>query len=286
MFAALGGDKLMPSVELKASPVKYTSKEQLMWERELLGLYISAHPLDNYDAFFEEQTIPLHACTPQIDGQKVSVGGLVSTIRTIVTKAGTKMAFVGIEDKTSEAELIVFPRLYEQLGDSLQQDAIVKVAGTINARDRDGNMTDEAKIIADEISIVTDKELNEYQSHGRKMTAPKGRAAVKSKRYPRKSGGGAPAVTAAASAKAAPAITAKPLEKLETVYVKVKNPSDRDLLVSLKKLCSQNPGQNDIIMILGEDKSNAIRLPFRVDAQRNLRAGLAELLGDECVKVK
>ncbi len=286
MFAALGGDKLMPSVELKTSPVKYTSKEQLMWERELLGLYISAHPLDNYDAFFEEQTIPLHACTPQIDGQKVSVGGLVSTIRTIVTKAGTKMAFVGIEDKTSEAELIVFPRLYEQLGDSLQQDAIVKVAGTINARDRDGNMTDEAKIIADEISIVTDKELNEYQSHGRKMTAPKGRAAVKNKRYPRKNANGAPAVTAAASAKAAPAITAKPLEKLETVYVKVKNPSDRDLLVSLKKLCSQNPGQNDIIMILGEDKSNAIRLPFRVDAQRNLRAGLAELLGDECVKVK
>ena len=286
MFAALGGDKLMPSVELKASPVKYTSKEQLMWERELLGLYISAHPLDNYDAFFEEQTIPLHACTPQIDGQKVSVGGLVSTIRTIVTKAGTKMAFVGIEDKTSEMELIVFPRLYEQLGDSLQQDAIVKVAGTINARDRDGNMTDEAKIIADEISIVTDKELNEYQSHGRKMTAPKGRAAVKNKRYPRKNANGAPAVTAAASAKAAPAITAKPLEKLETVYVKVKNPSDRDLLVSLKKLCSQNPGQNDIIMILGEDKSNAIRLPFRVDAQRNLRASLAELLGDECVKVK
>lgn len=286
MFAALGGDKLMPSVELKASPVKYTSKEQLMWERELLGLYISAHPLDNYDAFFEEQTIPLHACTPQIDGQKVSVGGLVSTIRTIVTRAGTKMAFVGIEDKTSEMELIVFPRLYEQLGDSLQQDAVLKVSGTVNARDRDGNMTDEAKVIADEVNIVTDKELNEYQSHGRKMTAPKGRAAVKNKRYPRKSGGGAPAVTAAASAKAAPAITAKPLEKLETVYVKVKNPSDRDLLVSLKKLCSQNPGHNDIIMILGEDKSNAIRLPFRVDAQRNLRASLAELLGDECVKVK
>ena len=286
MFAALGGDKLMPSVELKASPVKYTSKEQLMWERELLGLYISAHPLDNYDAFFEEQTIPLHACTPQIDGQKVSVGGLVSTIRTIVTKAGTKMAFVGIEDKTSEMELIVFPRLYEQLGDSLQQDAVLKVSGTVNARDRDGNMTDEAKVIADEVNIVTDKELNEYQSHGRKMTAPKGRAAVKSKRYPRKNANGAPAVTAAASAKAAPAIIAKPLEKLETVYVKVKNPSDRDLLVSLKKLCSQNPGQNDIIMILGEDKSNAIRLPFRVDAQRNLRAGLAELLGDECVKVK
>ena len=286
MFAALGGDKLMPSIELKTAPVKHTPKEQLMWERELLGLYISAHPLDNYDAFFEEQTIPLHNCTPNIDGQQVTIGGLVSTVRTIVTKSGAKMAFVGLEDKTGEGEVIVFPRLYEQLGDGLQQDAVLKVSGKISARDRDGNMTDEAKVIADEVNIVTDKELNEYQSHGRKMTAPKGRAAVKSKRYPRKNANGAPAVTAAASAKAAPAIIAKPLEKLETVYVKVKNPSDRDLLVSLKKLCSQNPGQNDIIMILGEDKSNAIRLPFRVDAQRNLRASLVELLGDECVKVK
>ena len=284
MFAALGGDNLMPSVELKTSPVKYTNKERLMWERELLGLYISAHPLDSYDAFFEEQTIPLHSCTPQIDGQKVSVGGLVSTIRTIVTKSGAKMAFVGIEDKTGEIELIIFPRLYEQFSDSLQQDAIIKVTGTVNARDRDGNMIDETKVIADEVSIVTDKELNEYQSHGRKMTIPKGRAAVKNKRYPRKSGNSAPAVVAAATT--ASAIVAKPLEKLETVYVKIKDPNDRELLVSLKKLCSQNPGQNDIIMVLGEDKSSAIRLPFRVDARPPLHSGLTKLLGDDCVKVK
>ena len=122
MFAALGGDNLMPSIELKTSPVKYTEKEQLMWERELLGLYISAHPLDNYDAFFEEQTIPLRSVTPKIDGQKVTIGGLVTTIRTIVTKSGTKMAFVGLEDKTGEGEVIVFPKLYEQLGDSLRQE--------------------------------------------------------------------------------------------------------------------------------------------------------------------
>lgn len=64
-----------------------------MWERELLGLYISAHPLDNYDAFFEEQMIPLKNVTSTIDGQKVTIGGLVTTLRTIITKSGSKMAF-------------------------------------------------------------------------------------------------------------------------------------------------------------------------------------------------
>ena len=284
MFAALGGDKLMPSIELKTAPVKHTPKEQLMWERELLGLYISAHPLDNYDAFFEEQTIPLHNCTPNIDGQQVTIGGLVSTVRTIVTKSGAKMAFVGLEDKTGEGEVIVFPRLYEQLGDGLQQDAVLKVSGKISARDRDGNMTDEAKMIADEISVVTDKELNEYQSHGHKMTAPTGRAAVKQKRYPKKANAGAPA--AAVTAKMPKSAASTPLPALKTVYVKIANPNDHDSLLALKQLCGKHPGQNDIIMVLGSDKSRAIRLPFRVDAQRELHDGLVQILGDECVAIK
>ena len=284
MFAALGGDKLMPSIELKTAPVKHTPKEQLMWERELLGLYISAHPLDNYDAFFEEQTIPLRNCTPNIDGQQVTIGGLVSTVRTIVTKSGTKMAFVGLEDKTGESEVIVFPRLYEQFGDELQQDAVLKVSGKISARDRDGNMTDEAKMIADEISIVTDKELNEYQSHGRKMVTPTGRAAVKQKRYPKKANAGV--TSGSVAAKTPKAVTPVTPSVLKTVYVKIANPNDHNSLLALKQLCGKYPGQNDIIMVLGGDKSRAIRLPFRVDAQHELYDGLVRILGDECVAIK
>ena len=284
MFAALGGDKLMPSIELKTAPVKHTPKEQLMWERELLGLYISAHPLDNYDSFFEEQTIPLRNCTPNIDGQQVTIGGLVSTVRTIVTKSGTKMAFVGLEDKTGESEVIVFPRLYEQFGDELQQDAVLKVSGKISARDRDGNMTDEAKMIADEISVVTDKELNEYQSHGRKMVTPTGRATVKQKRYPKKANVGV--TSGSVAAKTPKAVTSVTPSALKTVYVKIANPNDHNSLLALKQLCGKYPGQNDIIMVLGGDKSRAIRLPFRVDAQHELHDGLVRILGDECVAIK
>lgn len=280
MFGSLaGGDSLMPSIELKKAPVKYTEKEQLMWERELLGLYISAHPLDNYDAFFEEQTIPLHSITPEIDGQAVTIGGLVSTIRTIVTKSGSKMAFVQLEDKTSEAEVVVFPKLYEQLGDNLRSDVVLKVTGKVSARDRDGNVGSEAKMIADAIDIVTDKELNDYESHGSKMVAPTSKAHVTS--YRRK----AAKQTGAMSARMPePVVPLAPLTR--TLYVHIENGEDHQSLLSLKRACSQYPGESEIILVLGNDKSNAIRLPFRVDIDNALVLELESLLGKTHVSTK
>ena len=284
LFGALvasGGDELMPSIELKSAPAKYTDKEQLMWERELMGLYISAHPLDNFEAFFEEQTIPLHSVGKNIDGQKITIGGIVTTIRTIVTKSGSKMAFVGIEDKTGECEIIVFPKLYEQLGDTLKSDVVLKITGNVNARDREGNMVDETKLIADEISIVTDRELSQYESHGRKMVAPTGRATVTRKRYPSKS---EPAIAKTVSM---PAPMPEPVALIaKTLYVQVTNPDDHAALIALKKACNSYPGESDVVLVLGDNKQSAVRLPFRVETSDGLVAQLSELLGAEAVAVK
>ena len=281
LFGDLGGNEsLQPAVELKTAPTQFTEKEQLMWERELLGLYISAHPLDNFSAFFEEQTIPLKSMNPSIDGQQITIGGLVTTMRTIVTKSGTKMAFVGIEDKTGEVEVIVFPKLYALLSDSLKTDVVVKVTGKISARDRDGNMTSDTKMIADEISVVSDKELHAYEAHGNKMIAPTGPAIVKSWRKK--------------AVKTEPKIvTAKMPEEivpqsavLKTIYVHIDSPDDHKTLIALKKMCSFYPGQNDIIMVLGQDKASAIRLPFRVELESSLHGELKTLLGEAKVVVR
>ena len=280
LFGSLGGSALHASMELKTAPTRYSNKEQLMWERELLGLYISAHPLDNFDAFFEEQTIALKSITPTIDGQSVTIGGLVTTLRSIVTKSGTKMAFVGLEDKTGEAEVIVFPKLYAQLADTLKTDVIVKVTGKISARDRDGQMTSDAKMIADEISIVTDKELQAYEAHGKKMAAPTGPGAVKSWRN--KAARAAPKVV---SAKMPEEVVPQSIV-LKTVYVQIADPNDHQTLVALKKLCGHHPGQNDIVMVLGAAKESAIRLPFRVDLDGSLHADLNELLGESNVAIR
>jgi DNA polymerase-3 subunit alpha len=286
---------IQSTMTMQSAPTKYTDKERLMWERELLGLYISAHPLDNYDAYFEEQTIPLMRMTADVDGKKATIGGLVSTVRTIVTKSGTKMAFVGLEDKTAEGEVIIFPNLYEQVGAKLVQDAVIRVSGKISARDRDGNLGTDAKMIADEVIEVTDKELRDYESTGRKMEAPKMSAKVKAIRvaeFKAKHSGGsvsAPATTPPPEDKPVAVERPRPIVDIPVVkklFVHIKTPDNHDALLALKQTCSNFVGNTDIILVLGAEKKSAIKLPFRVDASDALIGELVKLLGEDCVVLK
>lgn len=296
LFGALGGDAIaQPTVTMTAAPVKHTDKERLTWERELLGLYISAHPLDNYDAYFSEQTVPIVEMTKDIDNKPLTIGGLVSAVRTIVTKSGTKMAFVKLEDKTGEAEVIVFPNLFEQVGAQLVQDAVIRFSGKVSARDRDGNLTDDVKLIADEVQPVDDEELRSYESNGRKMVKPKG-GKLQAVRTPRKGnpnygkGGGNGGGSAQASAPAAkPAERSGPppaAEVLKKVYVHVKDPENQQALVEIRKQCAHFPGLSDMVLVLGPDKKSAIKMPFRVDGSDELIGRLVKILGEDAVALK
>jgi DNA polymerase-3 subunit alpha len=296
LFGSLAdATSIQPTVTMQTSPTKYTEKEQLTWERELLGLYISAHPLDHYDTYFEEQTIPLAHMKPAIDGKKATIGGLVSTVRTIVTKSGTKMAFVKLEDKTNEAEVIIFPNLYEQVGAKLVQDAVIRVSGKVSARDRDGNLGDEAKMIADEVVVVTDDELRNYEATGRKMETPRMSSTVKAMRVAehRAKKTGQPVVSAQASASPAQAVskTEPPrpitdISPIKKLFVHVKEPDDHSSLMELKRTCSEFSGNTDIVLVLGADKRSAIKLPFKVDGSDDLISLLVKQLGEDCVVLK
>lgn len=292
LFGGMGTvASIQPTITLQPAPAHHTAREKLTWERELLGLYISAHPLDNYEAYFEEQTVPLRQMTPDIDGKNITIGGLVSTVRTIVTKAGTKMAFIGIEDKTGEAEIIVFPNLYEKTGGKLLQDAVVRVSGKVSARDKEGTLLQEAKMIADEVLVVTEEELHGYESTGRKMTAPKMSAKVKAQRvadYKAKHRPATPAAPDAPAAASAPATKKSVvLEEIpKRLYVHVKDPDDHTVLQALKRSCQEHVGNQEIILVLGADKRSAIKLPFRVDGNDTLVGQLVKLLGEDCIVLK
>ncbi len=281
IFGALGGASagIQPSVKMQASPTKHTDKERLAWERELMGLYISAHPLDNYDSYFEEQTIPISQIRQDVDGKKATIGGIISTVRTIVTKNGAKMAFVGIEDRTGESEVIIFPNLYEQIGAKLIQDVVIKATGKINARDRDGNLVSDAKIIADEVQFVSDQELDSYESTGRKMDKPKPRKDYEKVKVSK-------TVTAKSNSEKK-TVSMQPQDTaIKKCYVHVKDPDDHESLLNLKKACSDHPGVSDIILVLGQDKKSAIKMPFRVDIDDALIGKLVKILGEDSVVVK
>lgn len=271
LFGSLGqSSQIMPTLSIQPAPLKHIFRERLMWERELLGLYVSAHPLDNYDTYFEEQTVSLMQITPEMEGKRTTIGGLIMSIRTIITKNGSKMAFVKLEDKTGEAEIIVFPNLYEQVGAKLVQDAVVRATGKINSRDRNGNQSAEAKMIADEIQFVTDQELSEYNSTGRKMSKPKVKIEKSEKEKKQIKNVNKTVV----------------FNETKKIFVHIKNPDDHDTLFSLRQVCSEHPGESDIVLVLGTDKKSAIRLPFRVDAGDGLVGLLVKILDEDSVILK
>lgn len=297
MFGLLGGSMsgIQPTMNMSTAPTKHTEKERLAWERELMGLYVSSHPLDSYATYLEEQTVPLSRVTDTVDGKKVTVGGIISTIRTIITKSGTKMAFVRLEDKISEREVVVFPNLYEQIGAKLQQDAIVRVGGKVNARDRDGNLRSETSIIADEILEITDEEINNYESTGRKMDGPKAsRKAILAKKEALRTANGSknepiekkPSV----EKELIQDVVAKPVVDIpepKKLFVQVKDTEDTESLHAIRKACGEYPGAIDVILVLGKDTDkSAIRLPFKVDADDALLGDLVKLLGEDAVVLK
>jgi DNA polymerase III alpha subunit len=186
------------------------------------------------------------------------------------------MAFVGLEDKSGEGEVVVFPSLYEEVGAQLIQDTVVKVSGKISSTDRQGNSLGEAKIIADEITFVTTEELDDYKATGKRMKELK---AKKPATKPKDT----------TSEPAADTFKYQPIDEraaTQKLYVHVKNPDDHELLRQLKLSLNEYPGEHEIILVLGEDKGSAIRLPFKIEPSDALRTTIASLYGADCVALK
>ncbi|MBP5633951.1 DNA polymerase III subunit alpha [Candidatus Saccharibacteria bacterium] len=290
LFGAMGAAAEVPEVEITPAPTKYTDKEKLMWERDLMGLYISAHPLDKYDTYFNEQTMPTNEIKPNLDGAEVIVGGLITNVRTLITKSGSKMAFVKVEDKFGDIEITVFPRTFEEVGGKLIVDTVVKVAGKVNSRDRDGFMTDEAKINAEEITVITDEELDNYESTGATLktptkgvepSKPRGKTAATSVGGGYRKSADKPATKFKTSESS---IDAKPVAA-KKLYIRILDSSDKKKLDAMTKICGTYPGLSEVILVIGE-KKKAVRIPYKVELEDVLISGLKEVFGDENVIAK
>jgi DNA polymerase-3 subunit alpha len=123
-------EKPLPTVS--EEPVR----RRLAWEKELMGLYLSEHPMgevaDRVGDFVNAYSGDLR--DESLDGQRVVVGGIVVGLRSVITKSKQTMAVVTLEDLQGAIEVVVFPRTYEQTGPVWQEGAILLVAGRIDHR--------------------------------------------------------------------------------------------------------------------------------------------------------
>jgi DNA polymerase-3 subunit alpha len=137
--------------------------DKLNWEKELLGLYVSGHPLERYKELLENMTMPIRKINTDlgqvrvrsnpferyiIQGEMVTVGGIISNIKKIITKKGQPMMFMKVQDLTDRIEVVVFPSLIEKNPDIFKENKIVSITGRTDVKDGS------PKVIANEVEEI------------------------------------------------------------------------------------------------------------------------------------
>ena len=157
-------DKNTPTVIINKSNKKPTKKDLLDMEKEMLGLYVSGHPLDEYidvikkeatvtskDLENEEQVDDIQELENKTDydGKVVTVCGILSHRKTLITKSGNQMMFAELEDLYGSLELIIFANVLQNNSSLLQDDNIVKIVGKVSYKENE-----KTKIIVSQIQLL------------------------------------------------------------------------------------------------------------------------------------
>jgi len=142
---------------LELTPVTpATPKERLMWERELMGIFLGEHPLTSIHARLAGKVNSISEIkeSPEKKIAPVKLFGLVSAVQKINTRTGEPMAFVKLEDLSAQIELVVFPSIYKNSIELWKVDKILLIEGKISEKDG------EKKILVDGVVELTDEEMN------------------------------------------------------------------------------------------------------------------------------
>ncbi|MCD6149250.1 DNA polymerase III subunit alpha [bacterium] len=155
---SLFGEEMLetPSIAMAEAPPA-SKKQKLQWEKELLGLYISGHPVSDFKEYLEKMAVPISSLDKKLVGQPIKVGGIITTAKKIVTKRGQNMAFVTIEDLRGKIELLVFPNILEETGALWEEDKIILASGKLS--DKDGVF----KLLADSAKEINQSELENFK---------------------------------------------------------------------------------------------------------------------------
>lgn len=235
---------------------EYTQAELLQWERELLGVYLSQHPLDNVSEVLEHKAIPIISLAKMTENKTVTIGGHITDVREITTKNGQKMAFIKLADLSSETELVLFPGIYQKSPELWRRDNVVLVKGKVSRREQNSN--GEAKLLASEARLITDLD---------KEKAAKALKKAKDKPKPTE-------------------VSASQSKNSERVYIRLQNSNDQDKLLKIKQALDEFQGKTDVVLVLGPDNAKQVlKLPIKIDPIEKALNQLETIVGLENVKI-
>ena len=134
LFGLMSDTSSIPTLKLEPAP-EASMADKLTWEKELLGLYISGHPLDKFREKLEGKEFNISKIREEAkEGMPIVIGGIVEEAKNIVTKKGDNMLFLKISDLTGSIECVVFPRTYAEFKNLFVPETCIAIKGKMSMR--------------------------------------------------------------------------------------------------------------------------------------------------------
>jgi DNA polymerase-3 subunit alpha len=141
LFGAMG-ISLAPKLVLPITHPETSPTEKLMWEKELLGIYISGHPLDAHEALLAKSQMTLSTINADPKGgMPIIMPVLISEVKLVVTKKGDRMAFVKFEDRTDTIEAVLFPKVLKEFASMVAPGTCILIKGAVSTRNGETSLT-------------------------------------------------------------------------------------------------------------------------------------------------
>ncbi|MCZ8513428.1 DNA polymerase III subunit alpha [Paenibacillus filicis] len=279
--------------EVEYPPISpFTMTHQLELERELLGLYISGSPLDDYDDVLRKlEPDPLHLLGEYPDFSEVMAAGLVLSNKTIVTKKGQPMAFMELEDRVGKAEVVLFPETWKKYAPLVQKGKPVLVIAKLQLGDED------YKLLADQLIALNDPHLEMKAVRtpaGRQPAARSGGTLDRGGAKPRPDGGAERRAASGTPKPTGPPVQAKAAfakpatASGQRVYIRISPLHEQpEVLERLKRLIAEHAGPLPVVLYYEKaQKSLGLSDKFNVKPSPALFESIGSLLGKDSVKVK
>ena len=274
-MSSAGTGKRLPDVQ--AFPLNI----ELAMEKEMLGVYLTGHPLDAYKEKMERISSVTSDDLMQIeeesgtaqnhairDGMSCIISGMIAGKKTLITKSNKMMAFIDLEDLYGITEVVIFPNVYEKCAEEIQDDRVVAIKGTLNFKE------DEApKVLADEVLDIDTAIERGFTQHSHN-----GYNGSRGKNYGTKLMAAVPQQKTEASEP-----TRQPAG-----MVKLRIPADMDEAMTLEEIkvnLKRHEGDHEVLIYLPSGKMFRTEESLWVSPSEELRKQMAAILRMENVKM-
>ncbi len=263
LFGMMATEAVLPKLTLDyINPAD--DKQKLNWEKEFLGLYVSAHPLSEFNFHLNNGIVPIDRV---VNGHMTSdrvlkVAGVISKVKKIITKKGEPMLFVRIEDSTSGIEVLVFPSLLKKDSEIWQEDKIIMMNCRLS--DKDG----ENKLICNQAKELDIKNVSSILKELDELSRENGKGYL-----------------ARSFFKKQPDVQEILING--TAYVLLPTATDKDINQKLKAIFEMYPGKNKVFLVIkGENGFKKIMTNFLISDSSELKEEIKNLLGPGCFKIE